>query len=393
VVEGQFSDFEGSESVGSSHRDFCLVVETLNDPAGEHLSGFEVVQDEVAMAAEHARHLLHRLDAGEHGLVAPRCQEFGGPGGRLVFPELLEVFFEQVGADGLQVEAEQIPQAEPLVPGEVRFSFEKTPAGFLQEGFMPSSSHLPGFGGAHFIQGFVQFGDDVKPVQDVQRLGALLTNHVEVRLPHVGTDKLDFGRKFRSDHGEEPLEGCLGPLLSHPEQPGEVVDLVDQGQVLLPFGILNLVYADGKDGPQDAMCEAPLDHVLHRIKDFFPGGLERFGYLFPTQLACPVRQELHVDLGQVVFAASPGHFFHHYRATLPAIHPPHAIEEEHQKSPQRDELESPFVEVIVAGTRLVTTRAHRSGTAPRAHAYLNGLLVVGEPGRLVDESGEAMALV
>ena len=92
-------------------------------------------------------------------------------------------------------------------------------------------------------------------------------------------------------------------------------------------------------------------------------------------------------------AAAPRHLFHHHRATLPAIHPPHAIEEEHQKPPQGDELESPLAEVIVAGARLVTTRAHDSGTMPRAYTHLDGLSVRGEFGRLVDEPWEAVALV
>jgi hypothetical protein len=95
----------------------------------------------------------------------------------------------------------------------------------------------------------------------------------------------------------------------------------------------------------------------------------------------------------VVFAATPGHLFDHRITTLLAIHPPHAVEKEHQKPPQRDELESPLGEVIIAGTGLVTTRAHGDGTTPRAYAYFDGLFVVGESGRLVDKPWEAVALV
>lgn len=52
VVESQFSDSEGSESVGFSHGDFGLVVEALDYPAGEQLLGLEVVEDEIAVRAE-----------------------------------------------------------------------------------------------------------------------------------------------------------------------------------------------------------------------------------------------------------------------------------------------------------------------------------------------------
>jgi hypothetical protein len=40
---------DGSEAVGFSHSEFGLVVEALNDAAGELLFGMEVVQDERSM--------------------------------------------------------------------------------------------------------------------------------------------------------------------------------------------------------------------------------------------------------------------------------------------------------------------------------------------------------
>jgi len=132
VVESQFSDSEGSEAVGFSHGDFRFVVQALDYPAGEQLFGLEVVEDEIAMSAEHASNLLHRFNPRAHGLAAPLGEEFSGPGGRFVFPELLEILFEQIGADGLQIVAEQIAEAETLVSGEILFPFEETPACFLQ---------------------------------------------------------------------------------------------------------------------------------------------------------------------------------------------------------------------------------------------------------------------
>jgi hypothetical protein len=35
-------------------------------------------------------------------------QEQPGPGGRVVFLELLKIFFEEVGSDGLEIVAQQI---------------------------------------------------------------------------------------------------------------------------------------------------------------------------------------------------------------------------------------------------------------------------------------------
>src|SRR6202049_5260582 len=98
VVEGDFGDAEGAESVGFSHSEFGFVVEALDDAAGELFSGAEIIEDEVAVAAQSLGDLLRRLDARAHDLFAPIVEEFGGPGRRVVFPELLKVFLEQVGA-------------------------------------------------------------------------------------------------------------------------------------------------------------------------------------------------------------------------------------------------------------------------------------------------------
>jgi hypothetical protein len=108
-------------------------------------------------------------------------------------------------ADALQVEAKQVSKAEPLLPTQILFSFEETPAGFLQQRLVPGGGHMPGFGGPHLIQAFVHFGDDVETVQDVQRPRALLTDHPQVGLPHVGTNELDLRSQFWADQGEEAL--------------------------------------------------------------------------------------------------------------------------------------------------------------------------------------------
>ena len=72
--------------------------------------------------------LLHGLDAGPHGLAAPFIEELSGPGGRVVIPELLKCFLEKVSADGPQVVAEQVAQAEALFGLQILFAFEQQPA-------------------------------------------------------------------------------------------------------------------------------------------------------------------------------------------------------------------------------------------------------------------------
>jgi hypothetical protein len=96
VIWSEFCDVKGAESVGFSHGEFGFVVEALDHPAGELLLGAEIIEDELAVAAQGLGNLFHRLDARAHGLLAPVVEELRGPGRRVVVPELLEVFLEQV---------------------------------------------------------------------------------------------------------------------------------------------------------------------------------------------------------------------------------------------------------------------------------------------------------
>jgi hypothetical protein len=108
MIQGKFRHTERSKAVRFSHGDFRFVVETLDNPAGNHLLGLEVIENEVPVHAQHLGDLLHRLDAGAHGLPAPFIEELAGPGRRVIVPELVKVLFEEVCADGLEVVVQQI---------------------------------------------------------------------------------------------------------------------------------------------------------------------------------------------------------------------------------------------------------------------------------------------
>ena len=119
MKEGEFEDAVGAEAVRFSRSDFGLVVQALDHAAGKLFFGLEVVEQKFAVSAQSASDLLHRLDAAAHGLSTPEVQEQASPMRRVVSPELLEVLLEQVSADGFQIVAEQIAEAEAL------FVFEK----------------------------------------------------------------------------------------------------------------------------------------------------------------------------------------------------------------------------------------------------------------------------
>src|SRR6266853_3019654 len=217
MIEREFQDAKGTKTIGSSHGYFGFVVQSLDHTAGNLLSGLEIVEQQLAVSAQRSGDLLHRRDAGSHGLLAPKIQKHAGPGGRVVFPELLKIFFEEIGTDGLEVVAEQISQTELLLRGEILFALEHAPARLLEQRLVAVLSHSACFGGADLIQRLVHLGDDVEAVENVQRLGTFLADHVQVGLPHVRADKLDLGSESVSDDSEEALEALDGAFLADPQ--------------------------------------------------------------------------------------------------------------------------------------------------------------------------------
>ncbi len=68
----------------------------------------------------------------------------------------------------------------------------------------------------------------------------------------------DLGRQRGTDEGEESLEGCQSAFLPDPEQAGDpVIDLVDQRQVFVAFGVLDFIHADRPDRRQRLRCASP----------------------------------------------------------------------------------------------------------------------------------------
>src|ERR1039458_4211459 len=70
MIEGKFEYAIGAKPVGFSHGDFGLVIQALHNAARDQLLSPEVVEDELAVLTQRACDLLHRLDAGPHGLAA-----------------------------------------------------------------------------------------------------------------------------------------------------------------------------------------------------------------------------------------------------------------------------------------------------------------------------------
>lgn len=90
---------------------------------------------------------------------------------------------------------------------------------------------------------------------------------------------------------------------------GAVVDLIDEGHVVVAFGVGDFVHADGGDAFKLAVGEAVFDNPFDAAQYAVPFGVKHVGAVFPTEFARPLGEEDAHVIGEAVFAAGPGDGF------------------------------------------------------------------------------------
>jgi hypothetical protein len=93
-----------------------------------------------------------------------------------------------------------------------------------------------------------------------------------------------------------------------------------------------------------------------------------------------------------VLTIAPGNLLDH-DAAIAAVDPPHAVPQENQKAPQRNELEAALGKMIVTWGWLVAPGADRRRALPWPDVHFDAFLVASEASLLIDESPMAMAVV
>ena len=188
-------------------------------------------------------------------MPAPFIEELSSPRGGVVIPELPKGFLEKVGPDALKVVAQEIAEAESLLACEVLLAFEQEPARFLQDRVKSFLFHAARLVSADIVESLVHLCHDVEPVEDMEGIGALLADDLQIGFPHVGTNEDDLRGHLVADGGEESSKGLDRSFFSDPKQARDIeIDLVNQREVLMTFGVLDLVDADGVDGTEFAVC-------------------------------------------------------------------------------------------------------------------------------------------
>jgi hypothetical protein len=80
-------------------------------------------------------------------------------------------------------------------------------------------------------------------------------------------------------------------------------------------------------------------------------------------------------------------------ATLGARDAPHAVLQEHEHAPERNELKGPLRQMVVARRRPVSARADGRRPLPGSDVHIDMGLIGAEAGAFVDESTMAMTVV
>src|ERR1700691_3072588 len=122
----------------------------------------------------------------------------------------------------------------------------------------------------------------MEAVENMQGLREFFADDFQIGFPHVRADEHDLGGDFFPYGGKESLKGLDGSLFPDPQQTGDAeIDLINQGQVFVPFGVLDFIDPDGIDWTERAMLQSEGDDIFDGAPALSPGGPEGPGRFFP----------------------------------------------------------------------------------------------------------------
>ena len=367
LIQGDFLSLKGPKSVRFSRCQFRLGIETLDCAAGNLPFSPEPVEEKLPMTPKHAGDLLHRFYPGAKGSGHPSVQELPGPEGRNIFPKALELLFQEIASHRLEIVFDQLGQTNFLFVGQVFRPLQKNPSALGQEGLFPLGLQLPGFLGPNLVDRLAEMAHDVEPVQHMNGLPRFFGNDLQVRPPHIGSDKPERLAPLFPEPAKEPQKGFHLAVPSDPQEASSMdIDLIHQGQVPMAFLPGDLIDADGSDAGEIHVLPSPVDGHLDSQKHGVPLGGKGLSRLLPGETLRPSRQKpgkrfRHGTFGSV--GKRPRHRLHPDPAST-TIDPTRRIHQEDLDVPERHELEPPHIEPIVSWSRTKTPRTDRTASPP-----------------------------
>ena len=206
----------------------------------------------------------------------------------------------------LEIVLKELLQLHCLTAREVFWALEETPAGVFHDWLVTVLLQASRLTGTDLVDRLVEQLHDVASIQDVHRGTRLSRDNFEVWSPHVAADKREPLRAFLTQHDEKPFEAGDCTVLADPQEPlDSLVNLVNQGQVLVPSPPQDLVDPDSRDSLEAPVGQPPVHNRLDRTIDRTPGGPEDLRNLLPRHAPRPGRQKVSVAIRQVVLPGRP----------------------------------------------------------------------------------------
>jgi len=148
------------------------------------------------MRMKHSSNFIHGTDTGSGCPVAPTIQKHSGPVRRDKILEELEGFLQKITANGFEVAPQQIIQFDFLIRRKIIRSFKQTPSRVCKNRRQSFGFQLADFLGSNSINGFVHLHEDMKTIQNMNRLAGFPGNDLKIGFPHVTADEMQLGRSF-----------------------------------------------------------------------------------------------------------------------------------------------------------------------------------------------------
>ena len=307
--------------------------------------------------------MLHGFDARTHGPSAPGVKKILGDLDIGECPESLEVFPKKIGPDRRQIQFEKLGKADRLFLREVLGALENSPASICQKILLSGRIEFGNLQAPNLIDGLSELLHDVKAIKNIQCLRSFLRDDCQIRTPHVAANEAKLGGTLFSEHAEEPENGLDLSFRPAPEKPPEPgIELIDHGEVLVPFEYGNLVDSDLGHALERAVRQAIVDDHLDGSEDASPAGLEDGRNLVPGQASGPSGQKDLVGVRHLLFPVHPGNPFS--LDFLPGtVDPAREEAEDHPVVPQGKILDLPGTSAGIVDRSFPA--AHRTfGTTP-----------------------------
>src|SRR5215471_21825962 len=211
VVDSGGEMLNGSKTEGAMADQLDLVIHSFERAIGDSPSSPS--QDAVEMGPQPANQFFERLEPGAHGRMHPALQMLLGPGGLTVGPEELESFLEVVSAHEGCIPANQSRKTllflGPQLPGILQQQEAR-----LLEASLFATTEPAHFVPPNLVQRPVQMLHQMKAVEENLSIRSLVSDRLEVSLPHVQADHPDGGRAAPPELAEEAAQSFLAAIFT-----------------------------------------------------------------------------------------------------------------------------------------------------------------------------------